>query len=188
MASPKCYSSIWEPSFQVPNVPPDPRSPWRGWWHHPASSFEQMSRPHICDEASESREGRGVEPSAPWAEVAQAVPSLSMAGSFLQPDMLWVSVCFPITHISASPSLISLLPHHPHLCLPVTHISASPLPASRRCSLRILHELCDGHYVTSITAPPPPRSPSTPAPSSQMAAPTPPDGSLVPRKGSCCPA
>ena len=49
---------------------------------------------------------------------------------------------------------VCLLPHHPHLCLPITRISASPLPASRRCSLSILHELCDGHYVTSITAPP----------------------------------
>ena len=100
-----------------------------------------------------------------------------MAGSFLQPDILWVSVCFPITRISASPSPTSLPPHHPHLCLPitrisaspsptslppchphlclpVTRISASPLPASRRCSLSILHELCDGHYVTSITTPP----------------------------------
>lgn len=56
--------------------------------------------------------------------------------------------------LSASPSPSSLPPHHPHLCLPITRISASPLPASRRCSLSILHELCDGHYVTSITAPP----------------------------------
>lgn len=142
MASPKCYSSIWEPLFRVPYVPPDPRGPWSGWRNHPASSFEQMSRSHICGEASESREGRGVEPSVPWAEVTQAVPLLSMAGSFLQPDMLWVS----ITHISASPSLISLLPHHPHLCFPITCVFASlsltsPLPHHPH--------LC--HPVTSIS-------------------------------------
>lgn len=148
MASPKCCSSIWEPLFRVPYVPPDPRGPWSGWRHHPASSFEQMSRSHICGEASESREGRGVEPSVPWAEVTQAVPSLSTAGSFLQPDMLWVS----ITHISASPSLISLLPHHPRLCFPVTHISTSPSPASLPPRYQHLEDAPSASFMSYVTA------------------------------------
>ena len=72
--------------------------------------------------------------------------------------------CFPIIRIFASPSPASLLPCHSHLHFPITRISATPLPASRRCSLSILHELCDSHYVTSTAPPPPPRSPSTRAP------------------------
>ena len=90
--------------------PLTPATPGGSWRHHPASNFEQMSRPHICDEAPESREGRCVEPSVPRAEVTQAVPSLSTAGSFLQPDTL---LC-----MSASPSPTSLPLHHSHLCFP----------------------------------------------------------------------
>ena len=175
MASPKCYSSILEPLFWIPYVPPTPATPGGGWRHHPASSFEQMSRSHICDEAPESREGRCVEPSVPRAEVTQAVPSLSTAGSFLQPDTL--------SCMSASPSPTSLPLRHSHLCLPFTHISASLLPASCRSSLGILHELCDGHCVTSTAPPRPPQSPSAPVPSSQMAAPDPTQWQPGPEEG-----
>lgn len=162
--------------------PLTPATPGGSWRHHPASNFEQMSRPHICDEAPESREGRCVEPSVPRAEVTQAVPSLSTAGSFLlAARYAVVYVCFPITHISASPSFTSLLPF--------THISASLLPASCRSSLGILHELCDGHCVTS-TAPSSglPRAHQHLCPAPRWLPLNPPNGILVQRKGSCCPA
>ena len=144
--APSATAASWSLCSGSPMFPLTPATPGGGWRHHPASSFEQMSRSHICDEAPESREGRCVEPSVPRAEVTQAVPSLSTAGSFLQPDTL--------SCMSASPSPTSLPLRHSHLCLPFTHISASLLPASCRSSLGILHELCDGHCVTS-TAPPP---------------------------------
>ena len=169
--------------------PLTPATPGGSWRHHPASNFEQMSRPHICDEAPESREGSCVEPSVPRAEVTQAVPSLSTAGSFLQPDML--------SCMSASPSPTSLPLHHSHLCfpsptslpLPITRVSASLLPASCRSSLGILHELCDGHCVTS-TAPSSglPRAHQHLCPAPRWLPLNPPNGILVQRKGSCCPA
>lgn len=85
--------------------------------------------------------------------------------------------------VSASPSPTSLPLRHSYLCLPVTHISASLLPASRRSTLGILHELCDGHYVTSTAPSPPPRGPSAPVPSSQMAAPDPTQWQPGPKEG-----